>query len=210
MQSAINSAAQSKAGYADRAVRELVVQFFSHRLQKIMKHQPQDAEAHHAAEADDAVDVQKQPAVVPQTQPEIPDANITDDVFHHAGHNHTKQEQQHRMPFQRLQRVDPQGADPVNRQPGPIQNAPVSQQPFRDPIEDLFIDPAHKAASEENQKKDNTAGRLSPFGGWILHSFPFCFMLLPNFKHISQSSLISYKKIRRADRCVFQGNVSVL
>ena len=81
------------------------------------------------------------------------DANITNDVLYHAGNRDTKQKQPYRVLLQLLQRIDSKGADSVDRQPGPIQNAPVPEQSFRDPIEDLLINPPHKAANEENQEK---------------------------------------------------------
>ena len=57
------------------------------------------------------------------------------------------------MFFQRLQRVDSQSADTVNRQPGPEENTAVSQHSLGEPVKDLFIDPAHKTAGQKNQKK---------------------------------------------------------
>ena len=144
---------QNKTACVNCAFRHPAEQLLAHRLQQVMKRQSQKAEAHHTSKADNPVNVKEQPTVVPQPQAEIPDADITDDLLYHTGNRDTKQKQPHRVLLQRLQCIDSKGSDSVDRQPGPIQNAPVPEQSFRDPIEDLLINPSHKAANEEDQEK---------------------------------------------------------
>ena len=83
------------------------------------------------------------------------DANITNDVLYHAGNRDTKQKQPYRVLLQLLQRIDSKGADPVDRQPGSIEDAPVPEQTFGHPVENLLIYPACDAAGQENQKQES-------------------------------------------------------
>ena len=65
------------------------MQSAKHRLQQIMKHQPQNPEAYYTTETDNSVQVKKKPSVIPQSEVEKINPYISDYIFHHSGYNGT-------------------------------------------------------------------------------------------------------------------------
>lgn len=143
---------QNETSYVNCVFRYPAEQFLPYRLQQVMKRQSHKAETYHTSKADNPFNIQEQPTVIPQPQTKKTDTYVTDDILHYPGNCNTKQEQKHRMRLQRLQCINPKGSNPIDRQPGPIQNTTVPKHSFRYPIEDFLINPPHKATNDEDQK----------------------------------------------------------